>query len=167
MERDFVQLGRIVGLYGVRGWVKVYSYTDPPENILQLVPWYLRKQGQWREVDRFEGRRHGKGVIARIGDVTDRDQAAGLINIDIAIPRSRLPELPDEEFYWTDLEGLTVVTTTGVTLGVVSHLIETGANDVLVVRNPERERLVPYTDAVVRTVDLATGTLTVDWDPEF
>ena len=166
-EQEYIQAGRITGLYGVRGWVKVYSYTEPRENIIGYSPWRVRLGNQWHELAVAEGRRHGKGVIARLAGYEDRSQAERLLGADIAIRRDQLPPLAEDEYYWSDLEGLRVVTREGRELGRVHHLIATGANDVLVVRG-ERERLIPFLQGdVVLDVDLAGGSLRVDWDPEF
>jgi 16S rRNA processing protein RimM len=164
---EFIEMGRIAGLYGVRGWVKVYSHTEPRDHILEYSPWYLKIQGKWVPIAPAEGRIHGKGVVARLEGYTDRDAAAQLVGTDIAMHRDQLPAAEEGEYYWHDLIGLRVVTTGGAELGQVDHLLETGANDVLVVKG-ERERLIPYTpgQAVVK-VDLASGVLTVEWDPEF
>lgn len=164
---DRVTLGRVSGLFGVRGWIKVHSHTEPRENILRYSPWLLRVRGQWAELPVAEGQRHGKAVIARIEGVTDRIAAATLVGAEIAVPRERLPALEEGEYYWSDLQGLRVVTLEGRELGQVDHLLDTGANDVLVVRG-ERERLIPFLRPdVVQAVDLAGGVIRVDWDPEF
>jgi 16S rRNA processing protein RimM len=164
---EMIVTGRVSGLFGVRGAMKVFSYTEPREGIVNYNPWYLRVQGQWKAFEVVEGHRQGKGVVARLEGIEDRDQAAGLIGADIAIRRDQLPPLDEGEYYWSDLEGLEVVTVDGQVLGLVDHLIETGANDVLVVWG-ERERLIPYLrpDVVVE-VDLDAGKLRVDWDPNF
>ncbi len=163
----FVIVGQVSGLFGVKGWLKIFAYTDPRESILQYDPWYLRVADGWHRVSIAEGQRHGKTVIVRLQGCTDRDAAAVWIGHDIAVHREQLPILAADEYYWSDLEGLEVVTTGGVALGKVAHLLETGANDVLVVKG-ERERLIPYIrpDVVVE-VDVAGGVLRVDWDPEF
>ena len=162
-----VVLGRVSGLFGVRGWVKIYSETDPREGIVSYSPWQLRVRNEWRPVEVESGQRHGKSVIAKLKGIDDRDAAAALIDAEITVSREQLPEAGEDEFYWADLEGLAVRTTEGVELGTVSHLIETGANDVLVVKG-ERERLVPFIrEQVIRTIDLDQGLLVVDWDPEF
>jgi len=158
-----VVLGRITGVYGVRGWVRIFSDTEPRENILRYSPWYV--DGEPRKV--AEGRRHGKGLVARLQGCDDRDQAAALVGREIAIRRDQLPPPSADEFYWADLEGLRVVTLDGVALGEVSHLFATGANDVLVVRG-ERERLLPFVwGPVIADVDFGAGLIRVDWDPEF
>lgn len=162
-----VVVGRIAGIYGVQGWMRLVSHTAPRENILGYGSWFIRVRDEWQPVKEFEGRRHGKGLVVRLGSVTDRDQARAFIGADIAVPRAELPPAEPGEYYWADLEGLRVRTVEGVELGVVDHLFETGANDVLVVKG-ERERLLPFvTEQVVREVDLEQGLITVDWDPEF
>lgn len=164
---DRLIVGRISGLYGVRGWVKIQSHTDPRENLLSFDHWLIGSGDQWRVAKLTDGRRHGKGVVARIAGYEDRDKAVGLVGLEIAIERDQLPELESDDFYWTDLEGLEVRTCAGVTLGRVDHLIATGANDVLVVAG-EREHLIPYLpEQVVKAVHLREGWMEVDWDPEF
>ncbi len=166
-QEEFVVMGRVAGLYGIKGWVKVFSETEPRDNILEYSPWYLKVSGKWQEMEPAEGRIHGNGVVARMEGYTDRDQAARLVGVEIAIHRDQLPEIEEGEYYWSDLIGLKVVNTAGVELGQVDHLLETGANDVLIVKG-ERERLIPYTpgQAVVK-VDLEAGLLTVEWDADF
>ncbi len=191
-----ILLGRIVGLYGVKGWVKIYSHTRQRGDILQYTPWLIRRPGQlqdqaqaWKECAVAEGRMQGLGVIARLEGYNDRDQATCLVGADIGLYKKQLPSLAKGEFYWAQLEGLRVVTLAGIDLGRVSHLIETGANDVLVVRpegagspgiaagNPANqrvndkdapdERLIPYIQSVIKEVDLAAGVIRVDWDADF
>ncbi len=164
---DMLILGRVSGIYGVKGWVRVFSHTSPRSNILSYSSWYLRQVGSWVKYKLQSGRAHGKGVVAQLKGCDDREQAAMLMQAEIAIPREQLPELQPDEFYWADLEGLKVQTTEGVDLGVVDYLLETGANDVVVVKG-ERERLIPYLwQDVIRSVDLKAGRMIVDWDPEF
>jgi 16S rRNA processing protein RimM len=166
-EDEYIEMGRISGLYGVRGWVRLYSYTEPRENILSYDTWYLRRQGRWEPVAPLDGRMQGKGVVAHLKGFDDRDLAATLVGSTIAIKRSQLPEPAPGEYYWSDLIGLRVVNLQGVDFGTVVDLMETGANDVLVVQG-ERERLIPYTPGeAVQSVDLPGRLLTVDWDAEF
>lgn len=162
----YVVVGQITGLFGVQGWLKVHAYTRHREDILAYDHWFLRRGDRWERCAVRDGRLQGPGVVVQIEGVDDREVARGFIGSDIAIESAQLAPLPEGEYYWSQLEGLRVVTVDGVELGRVSHLIETGANDVVVVRG-ERERLLPYTDDVVRSVDLAAGVMTVDWDPEF
>lgn len=164
---EMIILGRISGLFGVRGWVKVYSHTSPREGVLGYKTWYLKRPEGWMPYKLATGRVQGKGVVARLAGFDDREQAAGLIGLEIAVRREQLPKLKPGEYYWSDLEGLRVENLEGVDLGVVSHLFETGANDVLVVEG-DRERLIPYTRGeAVQRVDLESGRIIVDWDPDF
>lgn len=164
---ELVVVGKISGVYGVHGWVKVFSYTEPLENILGYAPWYLQTKGEWNQVAVLEGKRHGKGLIVQLDASPDRDIARSLVKSDITVERSQLKETQDDEYYWLDLIGLEVVTTSGQALGKIESLMETGANDVLVVKG-ERERLIPYVpDEVVIEVDLKQRIMRVDWDPDF
>ncbi len=153
-------------MYGVRGWVRVFSYTEPRENILQYSPWYLKKAAGRQTIEVVSGKVHGKGLIAKLESVDDRDIAARLVGLDIVISREQLPPRGDDEYYWAELVGLDVVTVDGRGLGKVDHLFATGANDVLVVKG-ERERLLPYTKECVKNVSLDDGVIRVDWDPDF
>ncbi len=161
-----VPVGRIVGVFGVHGEVKVESWTEPRERIFDYQPWQLEPAPG--RVTGVRGRKQGKGLVAQLPGVHDRDQAAMLVDTDILVARSVLPPPGDGSYYWTDLEGLLVVTVGGTVLGHVSHLVETGANDVLVVRGKGREHLVPFVSGqYVRQVDMEAGCIRVDWDPDF
>ncbi len=171
-----VTLGRIVGLFGTQGWVKVYSYTRPPESILQYDPWLIRSGGEWRNHRLQGGRRQGKGLVAHLEQCPTREEANRLIGADIAVPLDRLPALPKGEYYWVQLEGLRVVNLENATLGVVSHLFETGAHDVMAVvpqtlpageRAQANPRLIPYVAEVVKEVDLERGIVRVDWGLDY
>lgn len=163
-----VVIGRISGLFGVKGWLKVQSYTDPRENIFDYTPWQLRLGDEWRTFDVEAIQAHGKSIIAKLRQVADRDRAAGLLRSEIAIERAQLPTLAENEYYWRDLQGLTVLNTSGVVLGKVESLLETGANDVLVVRQEDREVLIPYVlGGVVRRIDLDNREMQVDWEPDY
>ena len=164
---DLVVVGRVTTVFGVRGAVKVHSLTDPPGNLCDYRPWHLGREDDWKEQSPRSVREHGRGLVAEFDGVVDRDQAMGLVGREIAVPRSELPETDEDEFYWVDLVGLRVVTTDGRELGRVDHLIETGANDVLVVQG-ERERLIPFLPGqVVTAVRPEDGLMEVDWDPDF
>ena len=164
-----VMIGRIVGLYGVQGWLKIESWSEPRTRIFDYQPWQLSTApGEVTEVAGVKGRPQGKGLVCHLPNVDTREQAAALVGKDIHVARELLPPPGKDEYYWVDLEGLEVVTTEGVVLGRVSHLFATGANDVVVVRDGERERLVPFIQgSYVRSVDLEAGRMVVDWDPEF
>lgn len=162
--RQPVILGRIVGLFGVRGWVKVYSYTEPREAVLDYKEWLLSRNGGWQRAVLAEGKRHGKAVIARLEGVEDREAAAELTGSDIGVDRDALPDAGEGHYYWADLEGLVVVHRDGSELGRVACLMATGANDVLVVDGPA-ERLIPFVPGeVILDVDLAAGVIRVDWE---
>lgn len=159
-----VLLGRIEGLYGVKGWVKVFSYTKPREAILNYDHWLVLRNDQWRPLALLQGKRHGKSVIACLEGIEDRDAAAGLLGCDVGVARGDLPDIESGRYYWTDLEGMKVVDRGGDEIGKVAYVMETGANDVLVTVG-ERERLIPFVaDKVILDVDLANGVITVDWD---
>lgn len=164
-------LGRISGVYGVKGWVKVFSDTDPREGIANYSEWLLKRQHGWQRITVENGRKQGKNIVVKLAGIDDRNMAATLSGCEIAVSRDQIASAKPGEYYWIDLEGLKVVTTAGVDLGSVDHLLETGANDVLVVREEEsgtRERLIPWLPGeVVTEVDLEGGQMTVDWDPEF
>jgi len=167
LQRPRVVIGKVSAVFGVRGQVKVYSYTEPRENILNYDPWLLGCGEKWYSCHLESGQRHGKSILARLKGYENRDQALGLVGQEIAIYRDQLPEIDQNEYYWSDLEGLTAVNRQGQVLGTVSHLFETGSNDVLVVKG-ERERLIPYIPGqVVLDIDLEGRKMVVDWDPEF
>lgn len=167
VPEDLVIVGAVAGIYGVQGWVRVRSHTDPIENILNFPRWYLQREGGWQAYELLAGRRQGKGLVAGICGVADRDQARALMGVEIAVPRSALPPPQEGEYYWIDLEGLRVVTLQGQDLGRLDHLFATGANDVMVVHG-ERQRLIPFVlEQVVDRVDFDNGEIRVDWDPEF
>lgn len=160
-------IGRIAGIHGVQGWMKIHSHTRPQQGVFEYRRWLVRHSGQWQAAELTDWRRHGKVLLAKLEGITERDQARAWIGCDIAIPRAALPPLPAGEYYWADLIGLRVQTLEGVDLGVVDHLIETGANDVLVVVG-DRERLIPFVPGRdVVTVDLDAAQIRVDWDPQF
>lgn len=167
MSDDWIILGRVSGLFGVQGWVRIFSHTEPRQGIINYKPVFLNRQGEWQSFIIEEGRAHGAGVVLKFAGYDDRDQAAMLIQSDIAIRRLQLPPPAPGEYYWADLAGLQVVTLEGVDLGTVDRVFATGANDVLVVKG-ERERLLPFVKGqVVIEVDLEQGMLRVDWDPDF
>jgi 16S rRNA processing protein RimM len=166
-DKQMVLIGRISGLFGIRGWVKVYSYTEPREGILEYSTWFIKRAGSWEAHELQAGHPQGRGIVAQLRNFDERDQATRLLGCEIAVSRDQLPELSTGEYYWTDLQGLRVENLDGVELGRISHLFETGANDVIVVQG-EREHLIPYTWGIaVRKVDLAAGLMIVDWDPDF
>lgn len=143
--------------------------TEPREAIFEYQPWLLGDELE--AVHIRQGKKHGKHLIARFETVKDREQAAGLVNRQIAIYRDQLPALCAEEYYWTDLEGLTVQLEDGTNFGAIRNMLATGANDVMVVQGvaqSERERLIPFVlGTYVKSVDLEKKLVVVDWDPDF
>jgi 16S rRNA processing protein RimM len=166
-DEEEVTLGYISGVHGLKGWVKVYSFTDPREAILDYQPWRLGATGgASREVRIDRGQPHGKTLIAVLPGVDTVEQGRALVGQEIRIPRSALPDSGSDSWYWSDLIGLSVVTEEGVSLGTVKQMIETGANDVMVLAG-DRERLVPFVnEQVVKSVDLEAREIRVDWHPD-
>ena len=157
-------MGRIVGLFGVRGWIKVFSYTDPREAILSYEGWLFGRKGDWQPAEVAEGQRHGKSVIAHFVGVDDRDRAAALVGSEIAVLREALPETAEGQYYWLDLIGMRVIHRDGTDLGEVQSMLQTGANDVMVVQG-EQERLIPFIrNEVVISVDMVDKIINVDWE---
>ncbi len=173
----YIAVGHIGSAYGLKGWVNIISYTQPKSNIIDYSPWYVKLPGQNKDeqyqlVKPEQIRVHGKGVVALLADCPDRTAAEGLKNSEIAILSEQLPEQADDEYYWHELIGLNVSTINDIALGNVSDLIETGANDVLVVEQKletkTKTRLIPFIRPdVVSKIDLEMNLIVVDWDPDF
>jgi 16S rRNA processing protein RimM len=166
-EQQHVSVGKVSGVFGIKGWVKVFSFTDPRENILTYSPWLLIKGDETKSVDVTDGQLQGKTIVAQLNGFNDRDQAASLMGWDIFITRDQLPKAARGEYYWSELIGLAVENVQGVQLGLVDSLLETGANDVMIVQG-ERERAIPFLQGqTIINVDMDAGRIIVDWDPEF
>jgi len=162
-----VTLGRIAGPFGVKGWVKVKSFTEPEEGILRYREWHVEMPRSGPRILRpLEGRRHGRLVVVRLDGVNDRDTAAALAHCNVTVPRSELPPAGPGQYYWADLVGLEVITTKGEPLGRVGHFVEAPGNPVMVVTG-ERERWLPLVPRHLKAVDLEGGRIVVDWDPDF
>jgi 16S rRNA processing protein RimM len=162
----WVTLGRVSGVFGVKGWLKVQSYTEPRDNIARFGVWTLRLSGVERRFEVEDAQGHAGNVVAKLRGIDDPEGAREWRGAEIVIERERLPEARADEFYWTDLEGLEVRTTAGLSLGRVEYLLATGANDVLVLSGTP-ERLIPFiVGQVVKQVDLAAGLIVVDWSPD-
>lgn len=177
---DLLVIGKITGVYGVKGWVKIHSFTEPQENFLHFGKWQLRRRGELEPIEFDQGRAQGRGLVAHIAGVDDRTLAESYRGLEVVVPQGSLPALEAGDYYWSQLQGLQVWCRDAgrpevedrVLLGTVDYLIETGANDVLVVKPSagsidQRERLIPYLpDDVVTRVDLDAGVIEVDWFPE-
>ena len=165
-EDDLICVGHILGAQGIKGWVRVFSNTSPRENIVKYSPWLIEQGQELKSVD-VSGRLQGKNVVAQLDGIEDRNQAEALTGCRILIEAAQLPQLQAGEYYWSDLIGLAVENLQGEPLGVVDSMLETGADDVMVVSG-DRERLIPFViDDIVREVDLVGQRLIVDWQPDY
>lgn len=168
-----VVLGKITTVYGIQGWVKVHSFTDPMENLLDYRQWQIRRDGEVRQVQVDKIRAHGNTLVAHLKGVDDREVAREYAGFEIILPADQLPSLQADEYYWHQLIGLTVTNQSGELLGQVDSLQETGSNDVMLIKPCSgsvdgRERLLPYLPGqFVLNIDLAAGTMLVDWDADF
>lgn len=164
-KRDRVLLGRVVGAYGIKGWTRIYSDTEPREAIFDYQPWLIGDEAIPMRV--LSGRRQGKHLVAELEGISDRDAAEDLAGQNIAVFRDQLPELPESQYYWTDLIGSAVYNQDGLALGTIKEMIATGANDVMLVQG-DRERLIPFVQGdYVTKVDLGARQVHVIWDDDF
>lgn len=158
---EIITLGKLSGVYGVKGWLKIYSHTEPAKNILNYNPWLVQTRQGWKSVDVREGRPHGKSILVKFDEVDDRDEAQIWVGREVAIYKSQLPNL-DDGYYWHQLIGLTVINNDGETLGKVTEMFATGANDVVVVG--DNEHLIPFVEGpVITDIDLDGGVMRVVW----
>jgi 16S rRNA processing protein RimM len=166
---EMVVMGRIGVPYGVQGWVKIQTFTQNLDSLLDYPHWYLGKSASgkvddWRQCEVESARVHSSSLIAKFAGCDDRNAAFALKSQDIAVPRDDLPATAEDEYYWSDLIGLQVDNLEGLHFGQVQELLATGANDVLVVKNEEgRQRLIPFTNDAIKQVDITAGKLLVDW----
>lgn len=171
---EYILLGKISGVHGIKGWVKVFSYTSPRVKIIEYSQWYFKdkKNQSWVSQKLIEGKEQGKNVIARLDKINYRDEAEALIGTEIGIHKDQLEVLAENEFFWRDLIGLSVETVEGKKLGEIDWLFDTGSNDVIVIKDIEgvdlKEHLLPYVFGdVIKSVNLKKSLMVVDWDPEF
>lgn len=167
-----IVLGRIVAPFGVQGWLRVHPFGDDPATWRKMPQWWLSADADapdesWKARGLEAVKIHGDGVVAKLAGIDDRDASEALGSLYFGAPRDALPQPAPNEYYWTDLIGLTVVNLQDQHLGTVKSLIETGANEVLVVVDGERERLLPFVEHVVKTVDVPGGSIRVDWDSDW
>ena len=167
-------VGKLGSTYGIRGWLRVYSSTEYAESIFDYQPWFLKIKGQWQPTELESWKHHNHELIAKLKNVNDRETAQSLANIEIGVDLSVFPQLEEGDYYWHDLIGCNVVNLEGYVMGTVTEMMETGSNDVLVVRANSKdafgkqERLIPFLyEQVVKRVDLTTKVIEVDWDAGF
>ncbi len=168
MNDEKILLGKINGLYGVKGWLKVFSYTQPRNKIVEYKQWYLGDESN-HQVRVEQGRQHKSGIIVKLADIDDRDDAITLLNQKIWVTADQLDTLPDNEYYWFQLIGLEVFDCQNNRIGRIKDLMETGANDVLIVSGKgKQEHLIPYLqEQVVKNIDLEKKRMVVDWDTQY
>ncbi|WP_439239525.1 ribosome maturation factor RimM [Lonepinella sp. BR2919] len=175
MEQQRIEVvGKLGSTYGIRGWLRIYSSTESAENIFAYQPWFLKIKGQWQATELESWKHHNHELIVKLKNVNDREVAQTLANVEIGVDLSVFPALEDGDYYWHDLIGCQVVNLQGYSMGAVTEMMETGSNDVLVVRANSKdafgkqERLIPFLyEQVVKRVDLTTKTIEVDWDAGF
>ena len=167
-------VGKLGSTYGIRGWLRIYSSTEQAESIFDYQPWFLKIKGRWQPTELENWRHHNHELIVKLKGVDDREAAQILANVEIGVDLSVFPTLEEGDYYWHDLIGCAVVNLDGYAMGTVTEMMETGSNDVLVVKANvkdafgKQERLIPFLyEQVVKRVDLATKTITVDWDAGF
>jgi len=166
-QNEILLLGKISGVFGVKGWVKIFSHTSPIQQIVSYSPLYLRYKSGWQAIEVVKGQKQGKAVVAQLEGIDDRDQAFALIGTEIGIRQDQLPTLQSGSYYWSELQGLTVVNQQQIELGRVDWLFSTGSNDVLVVKG-EKEHMVPWIEeSVIIAVDQEKKQILVDWDADF
>ena len=160
-------MGRVTGPYGVRGWIKVRPFTETAEGLVAHAKWWVGREGEWREVTVADAAAHSGQVVALLEGLADRERAAALKGMEVAVPRDAFPETDEGEYYWADLIGLKVANLQGDELGEVAEVFSNGAQDVLRVVEDGHERLIPFVAAVVGRVDLADARIEVDWGKDW
>ena len=159
-------VGKINGFFGLQGWVKVFSYTNPRTNILNYSPWSIKVDGNFQSIDIPSGREQSKTIVAHIKGIDNREDSQKFIGQDIYINKEQLPELTQGEYYWHELIGFDVINKDEEQLGTVDYFVETGANDVLVVKG-KKEYWIPYIEPFLVSIDSKNNKILVDWDKDF
>lgn len=167
LDSDLVIMGYVSGAFGVRGRVKIQASTEHVDSLLDYSTWWLGKDGKWKEVRYEDSAVQPKALVAKLEGVADRTQAEAMRGYQIAVPRSEFPEPEEDEFYWTDLIGLQVFNKEDILLGKVDSLLESGANDLLVVNDGSKKRLIPFVNAIVLEVSLEDKRILVDWGVDY
>lgn len=162
-----VVMGKIVAAHGIRGWVKIQTYTEYLDSLFDYDTWYVGNEQSWSPFEVLEADVHGKVLVAKLEGIADRTAAERYRGQLVAVPRDELPEQEEGEYYWSDLMGLAVENLAGESLGTVDTLLETGANDVLVVKGEHGETLIPFIASVIQHVDLENRKIRVDWQADY
>ncbi len=163
-DTNYIAVGKIGTAYGVKGWIKIVSFTESITSILDYHPWYIEDNNTWKPIKVTDAKAYGKGIIAKFASFDAPETVRVLTGKKIAIQRSQLATLKKNEYYWADLEGLTVINQDDKVLGKIIFLLETGSNDVLVVKG-DKEHAVPYLlDEVITSIDLTKKIMRVNWD---
>jgi 16S rRNA processing protein RimM len=166
LDEKKLLVGKINGFFGVQGWVKIFSYTEPRKNILEYQPWFFIDNGTYKVIEITTGREQSKTIIAHVKGIDNRDQAGQLIGKGLYINKDQLPELSNVEHYWYELTGFQVINKNQVDLGVVDYLVDTGSNNVLVTKG-DKEHWIPYIEPFLVSVDKQNRVISVDWDENF
>ncbi|MBV8649187.1 ribosome maturation factor RimM [Paludibacterium sp.] len=166
-DNELVIMGFVRGAFGVRGAIKVHADTEFVDSLFDYPVWWLGREGDWKPYQFVQGQVQPKALVAQLEGVSDRDVAEAMRGMQIAVPRAELPDTEEDEFYWSDLIGLSVENLQGEAFGSVAELMETGANDVLVVDDGPTRRLIPFVDAVITHVDLDAKRIVVDWGADY
>ncbi len=162
-----VIMGKVVAAQGLQGWVKVQTFTEYLDSLLDHDTWYVGNEQSWRPLQVLEANVHGKVLVAKLQGIADRTAAEKCKGLLIAVPRDSLPEQEEGEYYWSDLIGLSVQNLAGEVFGTVDTLLETGANDVLVIKGEQGETLIPFLASVIQLVDLKNKIIRVDWQADY
>jgi 16S rRNA processing protein RimM len=165
-------IARFGKVFGLKGWIKVISFTTPKENIFKYKHWLIKKPGvssEWTPLEIKEKKIQGVYLIVKLPDCANCEQAQHFVNTEIAVERHQMPNPKENEYYWADLEGMSVVNEQDINLGIVDHLFNNGANDVIFIKDPiqKKERLLPYIKHVIKRIDLENKIIYVDWDENF
>lgn len=168
MHTDVVVLGKLGSVYGVKGWLRLHSYTKPIENIFSYDNWLIKKNGQWQAIEKEDGKFHCKGIVIKLTGVDDREHARHFTNAEIGVIKQDLPELDNDEYYWNDLIGLEVINKDGSLLGKITEVFNpSNSNDVFIVQADKKRHLIPFVNGIVDKIDLTSGKAYVDWDEDF
>lgn len=160
-------MGRVGQPYGVRGWLRIQTFSETLDSLTRYPQWWLGHDGQYQALAMIDWQLHSGALVVALAGVTDRTQAEAWRGAEVAVPRLALPPLPDNEYYWSDLVGLAVLNGRGEALGRVTSLLESTANPVLVVQDAQQQRLIPFVAPILRQVDLSRKQVIVDWELDF